>query len=211
VFLTTAFIDDARRLFWWDKIHLAAHRTGRTEVRLPWPAHQVLGLRDGKERRTFVRVVKDDLRRIAAPRRDELVDALLLELGRPSLDVPRQMLNWDEVRATRPLTTFGAHTHTHPILSLLPGNELDDEIRICRERIETETGEAPLYFAYPNGRAQDFTPGTHAALARQGIAVAFASEPGVNGPDTDWLAVKRVAGSGAVPDFAWLVSGITSG
>ena len=39
----------------------------------------------------------------------------------------------------------------------LEAQPLDDEIRTCRERIENETGRAIETFAYPNGRAIDFT------------------------------------------------------
>lgn len=75
-----------------------------------------------------------------------------------SSNIQRQMLTWDEVRATMKLTYFGGHTHTHPILSQLDSQSAEDEIRTCRDRIYQETGITPRYFAYPNGRAIDFSP-----------------------------------------------------
>jgi peptidoglycan/xylan/chitin deacetylase (PgdA/CDA1 family) len=209
VFLTTAFMDDPTRLFWWDKVHLAFHRTSRREVTLPWDG-QPFALKDAAGRRVLMRAVKNHLRRIAEPRRGDLLAALLRELGNPDLEVPRQMLSWDEIRALRGLTTWGGHTHTHPILSLLSEAALDEEIRLCRERIEAETGARPRYFAYPNGQAEDFSDATQAALARYGFEVAFATEEGVNDPETDWMAVKRIPGGGSVPELAWVVSGISA-
>jgi peptidoglycan/xylan/chitin deacetylase (PgdA/CDA1 family) len=209
VFLTTGFIDDPGRLFWWDKVHLAAHRTSRKVVKLPWDA-QAFTLEDAASRRFLMRAVKNHLRRIAEPRRGGLLASLLEELGSPDLEAPRQMLTWDEVRALQGLTTWGGHTHTHPILALLGEDELEDEIRLCGERIEAETGTRPRYFAYPNGRCEDFTAATRAALSRHGFEVAFATEEGVNGPGTDFLAVKRIPGGGTVPEFAWTVSGISA-
>jgi peptidoglycan/xylan/chitin deacetylase (PgdA/CDA1 family) len=210
VFLTTAFMDDPKRLFWWDVVHLAAHRTSRAEVRLPWDG-RTFALGDATGRRALMRVVKDHLRRIPEPRRGELLRSLVHELGDPDLGVPRQMLSWDEVRALRGLTTWGGHTHTHPIMSLLDERELEEEVRQCRERIADETGIRPRYFAYPNGQAEDFSAKTEAALKRNGFEVAFATEEGVNGPDTDWMAVKRFPGGGSVPELAWVVSGINAG
>jgi peptidoglycan/xylan/chitin deacetylase (PgdA/CDA1 family) len=207
VFLSTAFMDDPKRLFWWDVVHLAAHRSERREARLPWDG-RVFALGDARGRRALMRAVKDHLRRVPDPARSELLAALLAELGDPDLDVPRQMLSWDEVRAASPLTTWGGHTHTHPIMSLLDAEALEDEVRRCRDRIEAETGKRPRYFAYPNGQAEDFTPATRESLTRNGFAVAFATEEGVNGPDTDWMAVRRFPGGGSVAELAWVVSGI---
>jgi peptidoglycan/xylan/chitin deacetylase (PgdA/CDA1 family) len=205
-------MDDPQRLFWWDKIHLAVHRTSRRRVRLPWPDHREVDLADVSGRRTLTKAAEDHLRRVPEPGRGERLEALLHELGDPDMTVPRQMLSWDEVRQASGLTTWGGHTHTHPIMSLLDAAQLEGEVRLCRERIESETGVRPRYFAYPNGKSEDFTPEVSAALARHGFEIAFATEQGLAGPGTDWLAVKRLAGSGNasrnLAEFAWVVSGL---
>ena len=121
----------------------------------------------------------------------------------------RQMLNWDEVRRTMDLTRYGGHTHTHPILSRLDRDAAEREIRTCRDRIADETGRAPTLFAYPNGRAADFTTETQDLLRQSGFQVAFSTIEGIAGPDTDWMAVKRLPGAGHdVPDFVWAASGL---
>lgn len=212
VFLATAYMDDPGRLFWWDKVHLATLRSPQPCARLPWTDRREMDLGDAAARQAFIQAAADHLRRIREPARGELLAALLHELGDPDLSVPRQMLSWDEVRSASGLTTWGGHTHSHPIMSLLDAQELEDEVRLCRERIESETGVRPRYFAYPNGKAEDFSPEVSAALARHGFEVAFATEPGVAGPGTDWLAVKRMAGSGSASrnlgELAWVVSGL---
>ena len=47
----------------------------------------------------------------------------------------------------------GAHTATHPHLTQLPSAELDDELRVSRERIEDELGRPCRIFAYPYGES----------------------------------------------------------
>jgi peptidoglycan/xylan/chitin deacetylase (PgdA/CDA1 family) len=117
------------------------------------------------------------------------------------------MLTWDEVRATADVTTYGGHTHTHPIMSRLTPEECDREIRECRDRLVAETGRAPRYFAYPNGGRDDFDAATAEALRRHGFSVAFSTIEGVAGADTDWMAVRRIPGVNApAADLAWYLA-----
>ena len=112
-------------------------------------------------------------------------------------------MNWDEVRQAADFTAYGGHTHSHVIVSRIDGQPLDDEIRTCRERIETETGGRVETFAYPNGRAIDFTDEAKRVLRRNGFRTAFTTIDGINGADTDWLAAPRIAGGSSVGDLAW--------
>jgi peptidoglycan/xylan/chitin deacetylase (PgdA/CDA1 family) len=121
--------------------------------------------------------------------------------------IGRQMLTWDEVRSTAGLTRFGGHTHTHPILPRAEPAHRAQEIRACRERIAAELGTPPTTFAYPNG---GHDADTKEEVRRQGFDTAFSTVYGVNGRETDWLAVKRVGLGAGRDDFAWMVSGLWS-
>ncbi len=46
---------------------------------------------------------------------------------------------------------FGAHTHTHTSLPVLPDGPLRDEIVMSRDLIALRLGRPPAIFAYPNG------------------------------------------------------------
>jgi peptidoglycan/xylan/chitin deacetylase (PgdA/CDA1 family) len=138
------------------------------------------------------------------------MDVLVGELGVAGreAEMERQMLNWSEVRATLGLTRYGGHTHTHPIMSQLEASELEREVSVCRDRILEEVGVAPRYFAYPNGRAVDFTDESKMVLRRYGFDLAFTTIEGVNSQDTDPMALRRIpTGAATLGDFAWLVSG----
>jgi peptidoglycan/xylan/chitin deacetylase (PgdA/CDA1 family) len=116
------------------------------------------------------------------------------------------MMTWDEVRATMGLTRLGGHTHTHPILSRVEPDRVDEEVRTCRDRIAGETGARPRWFAYPNGQAGDFTPAVKDALRRHGFEAAFTAMEGVNGATTDRFELRRFSGRSAAPQMAWLRS-----
>jgi peptidoglycan/xylan/chitin deacetylase (PgdA/CDA1 family) len=203
VFLSTDFMDRGG-LLWSEALRWALAHTRRERAGLPGGG--AMPLRAAEDRRAWLAAWAARLRRVTETDKQATVAALLDELaqGGPPPPPPRQMLSWDEVRATRGLTTFGGHTHTHPILSRVGPGRLDQELGTCRERIEAETGERPRFFAYPNGQREDFTPEVKQAVRRHGFEVAFSAIEGVNGPNTDWLEVRRFSGRSAAPQIAWL-------
>jgi peptidoglycan/xylan/chitin deacetylase (PgdA/CDA1 family) len=209
VFLSTAYVDDHTRLFESDVVWLATQRTRRHLVRLPWRPDPPIEIGSSESRVDLFNKARSELKELAQPQRGVRTRRLLeeLEVRDEDLRVPRQVLSWTEVRATLDLTRYGGHTHTHPILSHLEPKEAEKEIRTCREHIQAETGRAPIFFAYPNGRARDFGPGTVKILREEGFEIAFTTIAGLNGPNTDWMAVNRLSGNCGVSTLAWRVSG----
>ena len=209
VFLATGFLDDGG-LIWTDAIVWAVRRSPRRRVSLPWNNRAEFNLsKEGDQKRCYgqakeyLKNLRDADRRIWQARLFERLD-----VDPARTDVGRQMLTWDEVRATMGLTRYGGHTHTHPILSQLEPRQAEEEITRCRSRIREETGRTPRYFAYPNGRAQDFTEDTKVILRRYGFELAFATIEGTHAPGMDLYAIRRQpTGSRSIGDFAWLVAG----
>ncbi|HYA76853.1 MAG TPA: polysaccharide deacetylase family protein [Burkholderiaceae bacterium] len=208
IFLATSFIDRPG-LIWTDAVGWAVAQSGKTQVELPWDGSRV-SLGDGPARRHCASVCKQYLKRVSDTERVRWQDQLFERLEAvPNADViERQMLNWDEVRATRALTSIGGHTHTHPILSQVSRERAQEEIRLCTERITAETGVAPRFFAYPNGRAQDFNGQTRELLLAHGYELGFSTIEGLHVRGSDPLAIRRQpTQSRTLGDFAMLVAG----
>ena len=209
VFLATSFMDDGG-MIWTDTVHWAADATCVGTATLPWDRTRAFDMSTDPGRAAFVNACKDYLKDVPDTDRRGWLEALLVTLGVAGREpeVGRQMLTWDEVRATQGLTRYGGRTHTHPIMSQLAPADLEREVRICRDRIADETGVAPRYFAYPNGRAVDFTETAKTTLRRYGFDLAFTTIEGLNAPNADPLALRRIpTGAATLGDFAWLVSG----
>jgi len=205
-FLCTRFVDDPSLIGWWDRLYLAIRATTKSRAALPWTAagHDAFELnQSGKA--AFLAAAKDYIKRQPETDKDATTERILSALGvdASTLRAPRQTMTWDEVRRAGDLTTYGGHTHNHVIVSRLDSQPLDDEIRTCRERIETETGKPVETFAYPNGRAIDFSDEAKRLLLRHGFRTAFTTIDGINGIDTDWLACPRITGGSSVGDLAW--------
>ncbi|HZZ92456.1 MAG TPA: polysaccharide deacetylase family protein [Usitatibacter sp.] len=193
VFLATQFMDRGG-LLWTEQLEWAVRSSKATEVVPPWQPDAAVLLETEAERRAFVRAAKERLKDAEDDDRRRWLESLLDRLcaADPESVLGRQMLSWEDVRACTENTCFGGHSHTHPILSRVKDGGLDHEIRTCRDRIEGETGRYPKTFAYPNGRASDFDGRTRATLAKHGFGLSFSTIEGVNRPETDRLALRRL-------------------
>lgn len=208
VFLSTHFMDRGG-LLWTERVHWAVAHTRKDSLRPPWAPGRAIPLGDGASRAAAARECNRHLKGIRDAERLRWLEPLIaqLEVAEADTTLGRQMLSWDEVRATREGTHYGGHSHTHPILSQLEPAALEEEIRTCRDRIAAETGVAPRTFAYPNGRPQDFNEATRALLARYGFDIVFSTVEGIIGPDSDPMALTRQhSGGTTVGDFAALVA-----
>lgn len=209
VFLATGAMDD-RVLIWTDAVTCAARITPCSRVQLPWAPEQELAVSDEASRAELAQVCKRFLKDIPDRKRQEWLDRLLeaMRVNPNDGSIDRQMLSWDEVRATMDCTRYGGHTHNHPILSQLDAQTMEDEIATCRQRIVDETGQAPRYFAYPNGRAQDFTPLTQQLLRKHGFTLGFSTIEGLHRDGDDLFAIRRQhTAADTLGDFALRVLG----
>lgn len=200
VFPITDYIDHPR-LLWFDRLHLAVQGASVGHVALPWRPERRLRLGGARNARVILEC-KRHLKSLPADDVEPAIDRLVDALGGPALpDVGRQIMTWNEVRATMDLTTYGGHTHTHPMMSKVGSVRLEHEVRTCRDRLIDETGVRPALFAYPNG---DFTPEAKACVARHGFDIAFSIQDGMTDAATDWLEVRRV-GVGNIVPTVWMM------
>ena len=201
VFLVTDYVDHPR-LFWWDRLHLAVKHARVDRVSIPWLPERELLLGGPNEDRVIWECERH-LKSLPDDVKERAFDELLWMLGDPVLpDVGRQTMNWDEVRATMDLTTYGGHTHTHPLLSKVDSARLEREIQVCRDRIAEETGVGPTVFAYPNG---DCPADAKALLGVHGFKTAFSTVEGLNDRRTDWLELRRIAVADFLPTRRMMV------
>jgi peptidoglycan/xylan/chitin deacetylase (PgdA/CDA1 family) len=183
---------DTGEMFWWDVVDVAVDRTRQTSMTLPWGEHQAVTL-DGQGRRWLKAESRRHIKSRPDAERSDTMGALFdaLRVQPRDLECQRQVMNWDEIRAVTELTTIGAHTHTHPLMSRISEARQVQELRTCRDRIAVETGSTTRLFAYPSG---DYTAGVKSVLRSLDFEMAFTTERGVNGPGTDWMAVRRIPG-----------------
>jgi peptidoglycan/xylan/chitin deacetylase (PgdA/CDA1 family) len=87
---------------------------------------------------------------------------------------------------------IGGHTDTHPVLSMLPPREQDEEIRKAKARLE-EILDAPVTsFAYPYGQPADVGPQTPRLAKQAGFGCACAVDDALVTASSDPFRLPRL-------------------
>ena len=125
------------------------------------------------------------------------------------LESPFRMLHGSAIRTMfqSGLVEFGAHTETHAILSLLSSEEKRKEIAGSVNAVQRLIGQPCKFFAYPNGRPQDYDAETVELLRECGISAGLSTLSGPNRASTSLMDLKRygVGPNLSMPMFELLV------
>jgi peptidoglycan/xylan/chitin deacetylase (PgdA/CDA1 family) len=109
-------------------------------------------------------------------------------------------MGWDEIAAIAadPLTTIGAHTITHPILTKLTEAEARAEMAGGARAIERHLGRQSVHFSYPVGGPTAASTREFALAAAVGFTTAVTTRPGVIFPEhLDYMtALPRISVNG---------------
>jgi peptidoglycan/xylan/chitin deacetylase (PgdA/CDA1 family) len=195
VFVTTAPLDEEREL-WWDELERALEHAPLPPRRLPGasPAWELpeAAAPASADRLQLFHAWRDWLMQRSHEERRKALDALLAAAGcgvapRPS----HRTLTEEEIAelAADGAIEVGAHTVTHPMLSLLPPSERRSEMLASKRRLEALLDRPVRSFAHPFGEPQHFASTAGALLRECGFACACSSVPRPVDADADrfWL------------------------
>lgn len=181
-FLAAGMIDE-RRAPWWDR--LASAIAGAT---LPRPAAAGLpAIVTDADRRVALAHGLAALR-LAPEAQEPALAAMERALGAGS-PAPCELGTWEQLARLRDAgMEIGAHTLTHPFLSLLSHERQREEIAGSIERIAARLGTRVEGFAYPGG---DHDGATLKVAAACGLAWAVTTRAGDNRADTPRFELRR--------------------
>ncbi len=174
LFVPTAFPDDSKRAFWWDRLYQALSTTTRQDTldtlggRLP--------LRTAAQRRQALVELKKRLKRLPHLNAMDWVDQICFELDAPRVE--NNVLSWDTLkRLAREGVALGAHSRTHPQMTRIPPEEMQAEAIGSLCDLEHKVGTIPETFAYPHGACNDQVV---RVLKHAGFRLAFTTGRGIN-------------------------------
>jgi peptidoglycan/xylan/chitin deacetylase (PgdA/CDA1 family) len=102
------------------------------------------------------------------------------------------MMGWSEARQLdREGFAVEAHTASHPILSRLTHAEAVEEVSSSKRAIEQQLQKEVRFFAYPNGKRDDFNEDSKRVLQEAGFHAAFTTAPNKNTAFDDPYALGR--------------------
>ncbi|MBM3272857.1 hypothetical protein FJY94_06370 [Candidatus Kaiserbacteria bacterium] len=106
--------------------------------------------------------------------------------------------------------TFGAHTRSHPILSMMPGLAQQNEIEGSRTDLEAWGVPVSPTFAYPNGHETDWNLHTLAVLSHAGFTRSLTTIEGTSSASTPPYRLHRMVldATSDIATVANIVSGV---
>jgi len=189
---------------WTDLLHSAIARRRTREIRLGGESFSVETEREAQA--TFSHV-SQQLLATTGHERDAILDKVIRRLD-PDERPPRLLMNWDELAewlALGPGFEVGAHTRTHPDVTLLSEKEIREEVAGCARELKTRLNISKPHFAYPYGRKNRRS----ARILRQSeCRSALATEPMSRvEADTGPYGMTRFDAIRAFPELAVATSG----
>ncbi len=128
---------------------------------------------------------------------------LVLELASQEWNRVKPQVSQDQRESLRPLRAeelqrfdsrlieFGAHSHTHCILSNETPARREAEIMVSVQSVRRWTGRPVRVFSYPNGQPRDFGERDKEVLRSQGIEAAVTTISGANRHGCDLFELHR--------------------
>lgn len=175
---------DGHKMFWWDEVEWLLGNSSTTTVTLrDAPEHSVLSWTTDLDRKCVQRKIVASFKALTPELRSAAINQLAvdLELSLPAAPPDAyRVLSWPELRDLEAKgATIGAHSMTHPILSLCNSARSRWEIEHSMRRVREEITRASRVFCYPNGMPGDFTEREAKALQSAGAIGAVTAMPGL--------------------------------
>jgi len=194
IFLTTGLIN-TNDTVWYCRLNLTLSQTRRPHI--DWNGFKFdLSTLDLKAKTSVA--IQESLKRLEHSQLMTTMRRIILQLGDDpdyliEMDSPFRMLDKTAIAemAASGFIEFGAHTHNHAILSQLSDKERYNEIRESIKAVYELTGRPCRYFAYPNGRAEDYNSETIKDLETCGIQSAVTTISGPNDIMTPPMELRR--------------------
>lgn len=196
VFVTSGYVDSSH-CFWWDELDrlLLSPNPLPSFLHLSWDNKQYRWPTSSIEERQLAhRAVSTLLEPLAADEQLGILASIRRWSGleQAPCDNHRVMSSVDLGQlAGSGLIEVGAHTVSHPVLSCLPRHDQEAEILGSRQQLEAILGHPVFTFAYPHGKAKDFTTETMELVEAAGFLAACAAIPGCVQAGTDRFRLPR--------------------
>lgn len=101
----------------------------------------------------------------------------------------RQALNKNELFEMLPFVDYGAHTLTHPVLTMCTEHESKNEISLSKRDVQNYFGTECRHFSYPNG---DYSERELRLVKESGFLSARTIDAGWNDVNTDPYQLKII-------------------
>lgn len=187
IFITVDAVDSQAPL-WFDKVLSAFKTTSKKKFNCPLK-EELFEIESIDQKINAAHVMLEKLKKLDNDQRNKTVIDVITQLGLPStgeLQTTSKLLTWSQIKEmSSNKISFGSHTMTHPILTSLPAQEMEWELRESKKILEQKIDKKVRFFAYPNGKAADFNENVVQSIKQADYKAAVTTAPDINYPFTD--------------------------
>ncbi len=191
---------------WYDRIFVALEFAPDPILEVELSEPRKFSLTDPATRAAVAWQIVCYLRSIPDRQRRQWCASFERRMHIPSTELQGRMLDWDQVRVMQKGGVFfGAHTMTHPSVSRLESDALQNELLESKERLEEGLQSTVQDFAYPFGKPSDCSMAAENLLARSGYRSAATTTTGRNtiGVNPYRLRRMQISDDRSIPSFSF--------
>ena len=205
IYLTVESVETGQ-VAWYDRVFLAMAVAPSGELQLDLQVPWRFQLNSPEDRLRAALEAVALLRTLPNSQRRRCCALLENKIGLPQNKLSSRVLTWEEIHTMHQAgIAFGSHTLTHPVVSQLASQELEQELGASKCLLERKLETPVLDFAFPFGKASDCSPEALEMLSRCGYRSAVTTVPGVNTPQANLFELRRlqVGFDGSLARFAF--------
>jgi peptidoglycan/xylan/chitin deacetylase (PgdA/CDA1 family) len=192
VYLTLDSVETGQ-VAWYDRVFLAMAVAPSGELHLDDQGSWQFQLNSPEDRLRAALQIVAHLRTLPNSQRCACCAKLENRIGLPQNALSSRVLTWEEIHIMHQAgISFGSHTLTHPVVSQLSPQELQQELGASKCILEKKLGTPVLDFAFPFGKASDCSSAALEVLSRSGYRSAVTTVPGVNTPRVHPFELRRL-------------------
>lgn len=193
VFLTTALIGTSQAL-WYDRLAHSIFHTSRSSLTVDGMHHS---LGTGRERARAYRRLAQHLKHLEDAEKNQLLESMIDKLEADLAEHLEKgdwpLLTWPQVQEMQQNgILFGSHTEHHVILTRVPAEVAEAEVRLSKRMLKEQLKVECTLFCYPNGRPGDYDDKTRRILQDAGFQGAVLAVTGLVESGDDPLAMRRI-------------------
>ena len=181
IFVSTSFVDSDETI-WFCKLNHALAKSKKTAFEWKGRKYNLSQpIQKARTSKELQRELKKLPQTVLLSELDNITHDLTGTFEQPlEADSPYRIISSDEMidMYSSGIVEFGAHTHTHAILSLLNPDEQAIEIKKSVDTVSSIIGRDCRYFAYPNGKKWDYNVTTLKILRDNNIEKCLSTQPG---------------------------------
>lgn len=186
---------------------LRAHARRLAALEEPWSVDSV------------VYTLVESLKRVSADERERWIASLAMAVAKVTVPSWDGMMTFEQLRElVRDGHELGSHSHSHPILPLLPDDQLRNELEQSRAVLSGAIGQPVTSLCYPNGDSDErVAKAARAAGYRRAVTTAWGWNPRGADPlqlkrcDIQSATIRDRRGSLSPARLAWRISGLQPG